>query len=88
MSAVRANRRGMLWAGVSALSYATMNVFLRYVALDVDPFLAAFMRTLPVTFYCWFMVIRRFELRGRVSRTWSRRASSGWCSLVSALSTM
>ena len=59
MSVIQANRRGMLWAGVSALSYATMNVFLRYVALDdVDPFFAAFMRTLPVTFYCWFMVIR------------------------------
>ena len=66
MSVVQANRRGMLWAGTSALSYATMNVFLRYVAPDVDPFLAAFMRTLPVTFDCWFMVIRRFELGGRV----------------------
>ena len=69
MSVIQANRRGMLWAGVSALSYATMNVFLRYVALDdVDPFFAAFMRTLPVTFYCWFMVIRPFDLRGRSHR--------------------
>ena len=66
MSVAQANRRGMLWSGVSALSYATMNVFLRYVVvIDVDPFFAAFMRTVPVTLYCWFMVIRPFDLRGR-----------------------
>ncbi len=47
----------MLWGGIAALSYAAMNVLLRVAAPDSDPFLAAFVRTLPIVTYSWAVVI-------------------------------
>lgn len=57
-----AHGRGLLgpgerWAVVTALSYTTVNVLLRWAAVEIDPWLGSMLRQVPLALLAWTAVL-------------------------------
>jgi drug/metabolite transporter (DMT)-like permease len=69
----RADRMGLFWGLLSPLGYAATYLCLRVAALQVDPLVAAFFRSVPLVVAAWTILLTQWRASGKSTLVWPGR---------------